>query len=85
MKLFRVFWLSVRDYSNNDNFLAVASTGNGEGVIDLYGGPGVEHRLELSERIAVRSLHFASSLFRLVCVGKSPIFLMIRNRDFYLE
>ncbi|GJE89618.1 hypothetical protein PsYK624_057220 [Phanerochaete sordida] len=42
--------------------------GTSYGVINLYGGPGVEYRIELSERVAVRSLHFASSIFRLVCI-----------------
>lgn len=48
----------------------IIAIGTSDGSIDLYGGPGVEHRLELSERIAVRSLHFASSIFRLVCVDE---------------
>lgn len=45
-------------------------------MIDIYGGPGVEHRLELSEHVAVRSLHFASSLFRLLCIGEFSMFLL---------
>ncbi|EKM61629.1 uncharacterized protein PHACADRAFT_169080 [Phanerochaete carnosa HHB-10118-sp] len=46
----------------------VIAIGTSYGIINLYGGPGVEHRVESSDRVAVRSLHFASSIFRLLCV-----------------
>ncbi|KAI0705856.1 lethal giant larvae like, C-terminal-domain-containing protein [Cytidiella melzeri] len=52
-------------YESLSHILAI---GTSDGIIDLYGGPGVECRLQLSHRVHVRSLYFASSCFKLLCV-----------------
>lgn len=46
-------------------------TGTSQGIVDIYGeqSRGVEHRVELSEPLRIRSLSFVSSLLRLVAVG----------------
>ena len=52
-----------------NNILNIALLGTSSGIIDLFGGPGVEHRLHVTDRAHVRSLHFASSCFKLICIG----------------
>ncbi|KAJ3520531.1 hypothetical protein NM688_g9149 [Phlebia brevispora] len=46
--------------------------GTSKGVVDIYGNQsrGVERRVELSEPLRIRSLHFVSSLFRLAAVDE---------------
>lgn len=38
-------------------------------MIHIFGGPGVQSRLKLSESLGVKFLQFAISVFQLVCVG----------------
>ncbi|KAI0093981.1 lethal giant larvae like, C-terminal-domain-containing protein [Irpex rosettiformis] len=42
--------------------------GTSNGIIDLFGGPGVEHRLHVTDRAHIRSLYFASSCFKLLAI-----------------
>jgi syntaxin-binding protein 5 len=43
--------------------------GTSQGIVHIFGGPGVESKLLLPEPVRTRFLQFALSLYKLVCVG----------------
>ena len=51
------------------SFDVIIFLGTTKGIIEIYGAPGVEQRLTLSDRYRVRFLAFTSSAFRILCIG----------------
>ena len=43
--------------------------GTNHGSIHIFGSPGVDIRLEISDRARVKLLQFSSSTLKLLCVG----------------
>jgi syntaxin-binding protein 5 len=43
--------------------------GTAGGIVYVFGGPGVETRLNLPEPVGVKFVHFATSSYKLLCMG----------------
>jgi hypothetical protein len=49
------------------------TTGTLDGTIRIFGAPGVETSLTLPSRTPIKFLHFATNVFKLVCIGEYTI------------
>ena len=67
--------ISPLSYPRSDPEIAHMCEGTAHGCIHLYGSPGVECMLQVSDPtgLRIKFLQFASSVFKLLCIGMDAI------------